>query len=383
MNPTSVLTAMAACLLLFSCTADDVKDIPDRQKSYDVIVVGAGGGGLAAAARLSEAGKSVLVIEQHDKPGGYMTSFRRGDYRFEVSLHAIDGLDPGGLSHEFFHKIGIYDRITPVRLDPLYRTVYPNLTMDVPADADAYARRLKKAFPGEAEGIDDLFAAFNRIHLAMEAGMHYMRGDVLSGLWGSVRRPRCLHALLRCWDDTAAEMIGRYIRNERLIDVFTQLSGFLGGGPDEVSAPVFAAMWNSYHRDGYYYVKGGSQAIADAMAAVVKENGGRLLLSTRVTKIIVEDGAAAGVRTDDGRQYRSRFVISNANAPDTLFKLVGRNHLPADYVSQVENMEIAASAFVVYLGVDHNYRDCFPETHELFVNTAADGGEALDFGALR
>ena len=56
------------------------------------MIVGAGGGGLSAAARLSQAGKKVIVIEQHDKVGGYMTAFERDDYRFEVSLHAFDGL---------------------------------------------------------------------------------------------------------------------------------------------------------------------------------------------------------------------------------------------------------------------------------------------------
>ena len=61
---------------------------------YEVIVIGAGGGGLAAATRLSLAGKKVLLIEQHSKVGGYMSSFERGDYTFEVSLHAINGLDP-------------------------------------------------------------------------------------------------------------------------------------------------------------------------------------------------------------------------------------------------------------------------------------------------
>ncbi len=64
--------------------------------TYDVIVIGAGGGGLSAAAALSWAGKKVLVIERHSKVGGYMTNFQRGPYSFEVSLHALDGLDPEG-----------------------------------------------------------------------------------------------------------------------------------------------------------------------------------------------------------------------------------------------------------------------------------------------
>jgi prolycopene isomerase len=312
-----------------------------------------------------------------------MTCFERGDYRFEVSLHAIDGLDPGGLTYGFFHQLGIYDRIHPVKPDPMYRTVYPDLVMDVPADTQAYARRLKERFPDEAEGIDDLFAAFGRIYTIMASGMDFMNGDVLSGMWGGVRHPLCLATLLRNWNTTAGEMVGRYVQDERLIRVFTQLAGFLGDGPDSISAPVFAAMWNSYHRHGYYYVEGGSQAVSDALAAVIKENGGEILLSTRVTQIRVADGRATGVKTDDGRDFDARYVISNANAPDTLFKLVGRQHLPADYTAAVESMEIGASALVVYLGVDHDFRAGFKGSHEIFVNLAGQGDRAADFSAIR
>ena len=378
------LAIIIAGMLLYSCTpAGGMKGAVDRPDVYDVIVVGAGGGGLGAAARLTRAGKRVLVIEQHHRPGGYMTCFERGDYRFEVSLHAIDGLDPGGLTYDFFHQLGIYDRIQPVRLDPMYRAVFPELVMDVPADTQAYARRLKEQFPDEAEGIDDLLAAFNRLYLVMKPGMNFMNGHTLSGIWGGFRHPWCLATLLRNWNATAGEMVGRYIRDKRLIQIFTQLAGFLGDGPDSISAPVFAVMWNSYHRHGYYYIEGGSQAVSDALAAVIKENGGEILLSTRVTEILVEDGVASGVRTNDGRKFSSRYVISNANAPDTLFKLVGKRHLPADYTASVERMQVGASALVVYLGVDHDFRADFTGSHEIFVNLAGDGSRAADFSAIR
>ncbi len=372
-----------AGFLLFACATGNVKETGGQEKLYDVIIVGAGGGGLGAAARLTQAGKSVLVIEQHDRVGGYMTNFRRGEYRFEVSLHAIDGLDPGGLTFNAFHKLGIYDRLDLVRMDPMYRSIYPDLVIDVPADVEAYARQLKKEFPREAEGIDALFAAFDRIYVAMKVGMDYVRGDIMRGLWGTIQNPKSVHAWLRCWNSTAAEMVGRYIQDKRLFDAFTQLSGFLGDAPEKVSAPVFAMMWNSYHRDGYYYLKGGSQAIADALEEVIRENGGEILVSTRVKKIILKDSIATGVETDDGRIYESQYVISNANAPATMFQLVGRELLPADYVTGMENMEIGASAFVVYLGVDHDYSGCFPGTHELFVNVGGDGGRATALSAAR
>ena len=356
-----------------ACAPEAVKTAIDAEKTYDVIVIGAGGGGLGAAARLSLAGKRVLVLEQHHKVGGYMTAFERGDYTFEVSLHAMDGLDPGGLTNAAFRKLGILDRIKPVRLDPMYRACFPQMALDVPADIEQYRKLLKERFPGEAEGLDRLFAALDRIDRAFAVGTKFIDGRFCGALWEGIKHPRSLGTMLKYWDATLSELLGDFIHDRQLISVFTQLSGFLGDGPDRISGLTFAAMWNSYHRHGYYYVQGGSQSVSDALAEVIRENGGEIKTAVLVTKILVQDGRAVGVQTKDGGLFRGRRVISNANAPDTLFKLVGREHLPESYAAKVAAMEIAAAAFVAYLGVDMDYSGHFPHhIHELMINKSAD-----------
>jgi prolycopene isomerase len=369
----SLLIILAWTCFLFSCSPTDVKTTADQGKSYDVIVIGAGGGGLGAAARLALAGKKVLVFEQHDKVGGYMTSFSRGDYSFEVSLHAMDGLDPGGLTSAAFQKLDILKRVKPVRLDPMYRTCFPGFALDVPADIVQYQKLLKEKFPKEADGIDRLFAAMGQIDRAFVAGMQYIDGDFWGAVWAGVKHPRALFTMRKYWDATLSEMLDDFISDKLLRAVFTQLSYFLGDGPDKISGLTFAAMWNSYHRHGYYYLEDGSQSISDALAAVIKEHGGEIRTSTLVTKIIIEDGRAVGVRTKNNQVWQSRYVISNANAPDTLFNLAGRKHLPEAYAKRVEAMEIAASAFVVYLGVEADYRSSFTNNvHELMINLSED-----------
>jgi len=346
---------------------------------YDVAVIGAGGGGLAAAARLAKAGKKVLVLEQHSKVGGYMTSFQRGDYTFEVSLHAMDGLDdPGGMNRAAFRALGILDKVKPIKLDPMYRSVYPDFTLDVPADAGAYQELLKEKFPAEAKGIDELFENQRTINRAMQALIGLTgeeRGKSLSTI---LFHPWIFWPVIKYWNATLSEMLDDFIHDQKLIAVFTQLSGFAGAEPNRLSAIFFSVLWNSYHLGGYYYFVGGSQSVSNALAEVIQENGGEIKLNTLVTKIVIEGRKAVAVQTKDGSEYRCRFVVSNANAPDTFFKLIGKEYLPADYVQKLESLKIGLSAFQVFIGVDHDYRDLFPKSHDLMLNVTYD--QAENFG---
>ena len=90
-------------------------------------------------------------------------------------------------------------------------------------------------------------------------------------------------------DSTLEDVMNDHFTDEKLKAVIMQLTGFLGAGPKKVSGMVFCAMWNNYHRAGYYYFEGGSQSVTNALAAVIEANGGKILLNTRVSKIIIKE----------------------------------------------------------------------------------------------
>lgn len=366
-------------LLLPSCKGEGPRPPPLDQLgpgAYDVIVIGAGGGGISAAAKLALGGMKVLVIEQHDKVGGYMTAFERGDYRFEVSLHAMDGM-----GRELFPKLGIEDKVKPIKLDPVYRSVFPDFTFDVPADPRLYRQRLKEAFPHEAHGIDKLFDDLERIYQGMRCLANlWERKDTASTIWKILKRPTMFWPMIKYWDKTCSEMLADYIHDEKLVALFVQLMAYTGTSADRVSGMFFAMMWVSYHHVGFYYFEGGSQAVTNALAEVVEENGGDILLSTLATKILIENGAAVGVQTKDGRTFKCRYVVSNANALDTFFKMVGREHLPEDYAKRLEQMIIGLPAFAVYLGLDRDFSDVFPPgIHSYFVNPCYDQDQIFQY----
>jgi prolycopene isomerase len=347
---------------------------------YDAVIIGAGGGGLGAGAELARHGRKVLVLERHSKVGGYMTSFKRGPYTFEVSLHAMDGLNERAWTRGIFQSLGILDKVKPVKLDPMYRAIYPDFTLDVPADATAYRALLKKQFPAEAKGIDKLFKTMSDINRAMSVLTGTLGENKSQSLKTMLLRPWIFRPVVKYWNASLSDLVNGCIHDQKLAAVFTQLSGFAGNEPDKVSAIFFAMMWNSYHFGGYYYFVGGSQSVSDALAQVIIENHGEIKLNTLVTKIIIENGKAVAVRTQDGKEYKCRYVVSNANAPDTFFKLVGRERLPEKYVKDLEGMTIGMSPFVVYLGVNYDYRDKFPKgAHELMITESYEQHQNFEY----
>jgi prolycopene isomerase len=324
---------------------------------WDVAVIGGGGGGLAAAARLAQAGLKVVLLEQHIKVGGYMTNFRRGDYTFEVSLHAVSGFNEGiGGAKPLFKTLGILDKVEPLKLDIPYRVVLPGLELEVPADPREYQSRLRQHFPTEKEGIDRLFKMLGNIEYLLKAQQ---------GKAGPVAVDDPAWPFRKYARVSAAAMLDDFIKDKRLVSVFSWLRGYCGTPLNKLPATLLLGMWSSYHFDGYYYFRGGSQAVSNALGEVIEKSGGTIKLGALATKIVIENGGAVAVQTKDGDLYRCRYVISNASAPATLNRLVGREHLPPEYLARLDQMEIGPSILQVFLGVDRDYTKEFGGAHTI------------------
>ena len=135
-------------------------------EKYDAIVIGAGLGGLSAAAMLARNGLGVLLLERHNVPGGYATSFVRGRYEFEVALHELSGVGPperrGGV-YRYLEYLGMADKVEFLHMSNLYRSVFPassgarssghGLDITLPVGREAFEAKLVEAFPHEADGI--------------------------------------------------------------------------------------------------------------------------------------------------------------------------------------------------------------------------------------
>jgi prolycopene isomerase len=338
--------------MILSCGSKGVGTAPPGAEKWPVVVIGAGAGGLGAGATLAQNGVKTLVLEQHDKPGGYMTAFERGDYRFEVSLHMMDGLDENGTTRGALKKLGILDRVKPIKIEPIYRLVYPDLTLDVPSDLAAYRKVLGEKFPGSAEGINRLLDELLAIGSATEK-LQKLQDQFFLLRW--VKYP---FVPLMAWDliknrnATLQEIGDRYIKDPKAKSTVFQLVNFLGLPASRASGAYFAIMWASYHKYGAYHFQGGSQAVSNALAQVIQEKGGEVRLNTRVKKILIQEGKAVGVETEKGQKIYADYVISNANGYSTYIDMVGEQNLSSKFVKYVKGLEPGISVTEVYLGLN-------------------------------
>jgi len=313
---------------------------------YDAIVIGSGLGGLSCAAAFARQGFKPLVIEQHDKPGGFATAFSRpGGFVFDVSLHSTTVGQRNGV----YNSIHGFPEITDIEFLPhptLFRGIYPDYDIRVPQrDLKAYIDILGRHFPDEKEGIAGLFEDMRG--LAHDIGR-------LSNAKGEIdmsRFPAEFPHLFRFNNKTWGSMVDSRLRNPRLKAIVSGQWGYYGLPPSKLSCFYYALPFLGYLTGGGVYPKGRSQDISYALARFIEARGGKLLLNTRVDRILLKDHAATGVATADGREFRSRAVISNANPFDTFRRMIDDRTALSEYEAKWQQYSVSLSCFQVFLGL--------------------------------
>jgi phytoene dehydrogenase-like protein len=313
---------------------------------YDAIIIGSGLGGLACATAFARQGYAPLVIEQHDKPGGFATAFARpGGFLFDVSLHSTGAGERDGVRN----LIAGLPEITDVEfvLHPsLFRAVYPEHDIRAPQrDPDGYVALLVGLFPEEREGIEGLFADMRG--LADEVA----RISNASGRVDLSRFPVDFPYLFRLNNRTWGEMVDARLRDPRLKAIVSSQWGYYGLPPSRLACFYYAIPFIGYLTHGGCYPRGRSQDISDALARYITGHGGKVLLNTKVEKILVNQQTATGVATADGAQYTARAVVSNADPFATFHRMIDDRSGCAEYLAAWQRYSVSLSCFQVFLGL--------------------------------
>jgi phytoene dehydrogenase-like protein len=348
--------------------------------TYPVIVIGAGLGGLGAAGQLVLRGERVLILEKHNTPGGFATSFVRGRFEFEGALHVLSDYgseDNQGNLYRFFNNLGVIpDKLSFKPVSELYRSIYyDGFDITLPFGVDEYTEKLIEFFPHEKQGIINFMDMCQKVQEGIEfigsKGGRYDPGEVLQ------KHPW----LPRISGLTFLELVQRYFEDEKLISVISQLWGYAGLPPRRVNAYIYIAMLMSFLKKKAVYPVGRSHALANALIASIKELGGDFKLNAPVNRILIESDKVWGVELINGDIYKCQAVISNVNPICTTMKMLPREIVPESYIKSIYAPEIGPSAFSVYLGLNASLEELNLDIHETFINKTANMDEAFKYFA--
>lgn len=332
----------------------------------DVAVIGAGIGGLTAAALLADAGLRVEVFEQHEVPGGFAhTWLRRARacdpengaslaFRFDAGVHDVSGWHPGGTVRSVFERLGIAHEDEWVRLD--HRYVFDGRAIDVPRDWRAWVERLAAEFPHEAAGLRALFADIHAIHEAMfstaaeRGGIPGTPGTPQALLAFARRHPLAVTWLDRPWQD----LVAHHLRDSAVQAWVCALAGYLSDDITRLRVRDFVPLFGYYFNGGYYPL-GGSGLIAQRLVEAIEARGGRVHLRTAVTRIVTAQGTATGVvvrrRNGPEQTVRARAVVTNADLRQSLTRLLPQDDAPPEARIAEAHLQASCSAIGVNLAV--------------------------------
>ncbi len=338
---------------------------------YDVIVIGAGNGGLTAALTLARSGVKTLLLEQHNIPGGCATSFIRGRFEFEVALHQLSGMGtedfPGPLRNTF-NDLGIAEDIELVQMDNLYRTIYPGkLDITLKADRSQTVTTLRERFPKEGDNIerffDFLYDYCNQwIHVTM------------------IRDPEASPSKYPLFFKYALKpmqiVMEEFFSDPLLILALSMYWSYQGMPPERLPFGEFAIILWAYTEFKPWHLKGGSQALSNTILNAFLAEGGEVRFNCGAKKINVTEGSVSGVMTEHGDDISAKRVISNAGTHTTYIDLLDKQHVPESRFRELGARNVGTSAVSLFIGFDRepDQLDIFETTN--FLTTTTDNNQA-------
>lgn len=279
-----------------------------------IVIIGGGIAGLCAAVYARKAGYQVEILEQHDVAGGLATNWRRGEYTFETCLHWLVGSHPKGALHAEWQEIFNIDKLEFVQPEEYLRLEdEQGGALSIYSDVSRLEAELLKVAPEDSEEIRRFASAIRGLadFPLLDVGGTWPR-RALNFLRMVPRMP-----LLWRWARISGEVYGRRLKNPLLRRFFTE-------GTSARMPPVgavFMLAWMNRKNAGYPI--GGSKAVISAIVDRFLALGGHLRLGAKAEAILVENGAAAGVRLAGGETISADWVISAADGHATIYDLLG------------------------------------------------------------
>ncbi|RKN81193.1 phytoene desaturase family protein [Ulvibacterium marinum] len=318
---------------------------------YNTIIIGGGLAGLTAEATLSKFGKKVLLLEQHHKPGGCATTFKRGDFIIEVGLHEMSGLTENGSITSIFKMLEVDKNVQFEKVPEFYGVVSGNEDFVMPHGYDAATKALIDKYPEDEKGIKRFMKLIARTRKeAVSLPRSPLKQKLIYPLM-----PLLYPSLVKATRHTVGSWLDKYITNENAkLDIIAHIV-YWGDDPYTLSMFYFATPFSGFIENSGHFIKGGSQQLSNYLASYIEKNGGSVLLGKRVEKIITHNGKATGITFRDSFNENSKpttiscdNVVANCAIPTVPLML--DEPYSAQLQQKISSKTSSCSLLCMYLG---------------------------------
>ncbi|MBZ4189389.1 phytoene desaturase family protein [Niabella beijingensis] len=323
------------------------------KSNYDVVVIGAGVGGLTAASLLSKAGLSVCVLEKEPHAGGYLAGFCRKGFRFDTAIHWLNQCATGGVVDMLFSILGSdYPKATTQK--KVRRYIGANHNYLLTYNPDELKQQWISEFPEDREGIERFFKAAKKIGAAFNKYYRVFRTEESMSYWEKLKKTMAFARFgiafipyLRFSGPNGLQRgLNKFFKQKKLQDVFaadTELVGCL--------TPI---GW-AYYKDFQSPPEGGGQVIPEWLKHIVMYYKNNIFFNSTVQEIIVENELAKSVRfIHKGCKYliNTKYVIGAIDVETLYNKMLPPDTISSIFRNKLTQAELYSSSITISIGLD-------------------------------
>ena len=343
---------------------------------YDVVVVGAGNAGLSAALQCQLAGRKTLLIEKHNVPGGAATSFVRGRFEIEPSLHELCDFgpedNPGDVRNildGYGVKLDWYECKDCFRIVSKYSDGSP-MDVTMPSGIENFINKMEEYVPGSREKMTTLFDLFQEVL----DGIAYITAS--KGHADSKVLQADYPNMLRTGAYSTKKVFDALKLPQKCQDILSTYWSYLGVDMEHLAFIHYAAMVHKYISRSAYIPAHTSHQLSTAMVERFRELGGDVWFNCRAEEFLFTGDRLTGVRTNLG-VIDTKYVLANIN-PDIIYgKMMPKELIPEREKKLVaaRKRQFGARIFTAYFCLDVPYEELGIKDYSIFMPESSDSAE--------